>query len=95
MVDREIVQCSFIESLRSLFLDISPEQIRETEKTIHYLYTKFHPIYSVLNQKFGVSEKDFLSALTKRLVARIQESNVNPTRKFFNKDVTSLKQMTT
>jgi hypothetical protein len=94
-VDREILQCPFIESLRSLFIDITPDQIRETEKTIHYLYTKFQPIYSVLKEKFGVDEEQFLLALTHRLVARIQESIVNPARKFFNKDVTSLKQMTT
>ena len=86
---------SFIGSLRSLFLWYQTRPNPRNQKTMHYLLYKISPYLAFLEQKFGVKWGGFLSALTKRLVARIQESNANPTRKFFNKDVTSLKQIAT
>lgn len=52
VVSRDIELCPFLDSLKPLMIDISSEQVREVEKTIHYLYTKFQPIYAVLQEKF-------------------------------------------
>lgn len=93
VVPRTLQLCPFLDRLRPLMVNITPEQVSEAEKTVHYLYTKFQPIYGSIQAELGVSPEYFLEVLVVRLVQQIQTANNTTEKKFYNSDVSSLKRM--